>query len=74
MDLFEAIHSPKKFDKKTKKRLSLEQEYNSKGYKDFSTWDLEDDEVIERLKMCLKENMSYEEIYGEEIINDDIDY
>ncbi len=44
MDLFEAIHSPKKLDKKTEKNY------------------------------CQSKNITVEEIYGKEVINDDIDY
>jgi Glu-tRNA(Gln) amidotransferase subunit E-like FAD-binding protein len=63
-------------------KLSKEQEeidklwntYYSKGFKEFMTWDLEDEEIKEILENCLKQNKSYEEIYETAVINENIDY
>lgn len=61
-------------DDKQKEIDKLWEEYFKKGFKDFTTFSLSDDEILERLKECLKQNKSYEQIYDKLIINDIIDY
>lgn len=48
-------------------------EYEEK-FGEMDTWDLDDEELLEILNKCLKENKSYEDIYGKIKYSRFIDY
>ncbi len=48
-------------------------EYEAK-FGEMDTWDLNDDELLEILNICLKENKSYEDTYGKIKYSRFIDY
>ena len=57
-----------------KKTAILFEKYKKRGFKDFDTWDMNENELFEVLSKCLKENKSYEEIYGKIKYSKFIDY
>lgn len=59
---------------KQKKIDLLLTEYRNKGFKDFDTWDMDENELLDVLNKCLKENKSYEKIYGDIKYSKNIDY
>lgn len=59
---------------KQKRIDSLLTEYRTRGFKNFDTWDMDKDELLEVLNKCLKENKSYEKIYEDIKYSKNIDY
>ena len=65
-----------KEEKLTKKQQEIDTklaEYEEK-FGEMDTWDLDDEELLEILNKCLKENKSYEDIYGKIKYSRFIDY
>ena len=60
--------------KKIEQLIKLSDEYKKRDFKEFDTWDKTTDELIEIYKKCLKENKSYELIYGKTIYSIGCEY
>lgn len=57
-----------------KKLDEVSKEHFKRGFKKFDTWYMSFDEMLEIYEVCLKQNKSYEEIYGEEKYDSNCDY
>lgn len=66
MDYDFELEDNKPISKETEEICELIEKYNNKQFKEFDTWDKNDEELIQILKECLNQNKSYEQIYGKE--------
>ena len=63
--MYKFLNRNENINKEAKELDKLIYEYEQKQYKEFDTWDKTDEELIEIYKKCLKEEKSYDELYGE---------